>query len=397
MQDSSASNEAANGPLAGLRVMDASIMAAGPWVGALLGMLGAEVIKVESPDGDGTRFLAPTQNGMGTNFISMNVNKKDIVLDLKSEEGLQAAHALAASCDVFIQNFRVGVVDRLRLDDATLRALNPRLVYCAISGFGETGPLAKAGCADYIMQAYAGFARMNGTPGEELEAFRFTGFLDLGTASVAVQAILAALLERDQTGLGQRVEVSMLEAALEMETTRVADYLGAGLVAGPLGSASSALAPDRAYAALDQEIFLTVHDDGEWQAFCAGLDLQDAARDPRFSSNTQRVAHRQEIDALIEPVLRKRPALWWQRVLQRHDVACAIAHSFDFFRYHQQVLDNEMIANIDTPDWGAITVGGAPWHFSATPCRVTSAPKPSAHTEEVLRDLAQRSAKGAAA
>ena len=173
--DNVASEGNAAGPLAGLRVMDVSIMAAGPWAGALLGMLGAEVIKVESPDGDGTRFLAPTQKGMGTNYIAMNVNKKDIVLDLKSEDGLRAAHALAASSDIFVQNFRVGVVERLKLDYETLRALNPRLIYCSISGFGETGPLAKAGCADYIMQAFAGFARMNGATGDELEAFRHAG------------------------------------------------------------------------------------------------------------------------------------------------------------------------------------------------------------------------------
>ena len=139
-----------------MRVMDVSIMAAGPWTAALLGMLGAEVIKVEPPAGDGTRWVAPTQKGMGTNYMSMNVNKKDIVLDFKKAEDRATALELAATCDVFVQNFRVGVIERLGLDYESLRKVNPDIVYCAISGFGEVGPLAKAGCADYIMQAYSG-------------------------------------------------------------------------------------------------------------------------------------------------------------------------------------------------------------------------------------------------
>jgi crotonobetainyl-CoA:carnitine CoA-transferase CaiB-like acyl-CoA transferase len=142
--------------------MDVSIMAAGPWTGALLGMLGAEVIKVEPPAGDGTRWVMPTQRGMGTNYLSMNVNKKGVVIDLKTPEGRAQGMELLGTCDVFVQNFRGGVIERLGFGYDVVRAANPRLVYCAISGFGETGPLAKAGCADPIMQAFSGFARANG-------------------------------------------------------------------------------------------------------------------------------------------------------------------------------------------------------------------------------------------
>lgn len=150
------------GPLTGLKVVDVSIMAAGPWTGALLGMLGAEVIKVEPPDGDGTRWVEPTQHGMGTNFMSMNVNKKDIVLDLKSPADRAKAMALIADADIFVQNFRVGVIERLGFDFETLHRHNPKLIYCAISGFGEVGPLHKAGCADYIMQAFQALPDLTG-------------------------------------------------------------------------------------------------------------------------------------------------------------------------------------------------------------------------------------------
>jgi len=359
-------------------------------------MLGAEVIKIEPPAGDGTRWVMPTQRGMGTNYLSMNVNKNDVILDLKTPEGREEGLRLLATCDVFVQNFRGGVIERLRLDYDSVRAANPRLIYCAISGFGETGPLAKAGCADPIMQAHSGFARANGAPGEDVEAFRFTGFLDLATASTATQAILAALLERELSGLGQKVEVSMLEAALEIQGTRVADLLGAGLVPEPLGSASTTLAPDRAYATRDREIFVTVHENAEWRGFCTALEQPALAEDPRFATNRDRVANRDALDTIVMPIFRSRPAIWWLRILQRHGVPSGLAHHFETFRHHAQVLENGMIAQIDTPDWGSLTVGGLPWHFSGTPCSVQPPARPGEHTEAVRHVAARRSGKDTA-
>lgn len=388
-------NASGSGPLSGIRVMDVSIMAAGPWTGALLGMLGAEVIKVEPPAGDGTRWVMPTQRGMGTNYVSMNVNKKDIVLDFKSAEGRRDALDLMASCDVFVQNFRGGVIERLKLDYESVRGAMPRLVYCAICGFGETGPLATAGCADPIMQAFSGFARSNGAPGGELEALRFTGFIDLATASVATEAILAALLEREISGLGQKVEVSMLEAALEFQHTRYAELLGTGLVPCPRGSENPAFAPDGAYPTLDREIFLSVNTEAQWQGFCKALELGDLASDPRFAGNRARVANREALNERIGLVIEKKPAIWWLRVLQRHGVPAAIAHHFETYRHHAQVIANDMIARFDTPDWGEFSVGGLPWHFRGTPCEVTAAPRSGEHTDEVLAALqAARSASG---
>ena len=378
---------AAGGPLEGIRVLDVSIMAAGPWTGALLGMLGAEVIKVEPPAGDGTRWVMPTQKGMGTNFISMNVNKRNTTLDLKRLEGRAAALALLRTCDVFVQNFRGGVIERLKLDYEAVREVNSKLVYCSISGFGETGPLSKAGCADPIMQAFSGFARANGAPGEGLEAFRFTGFIDLTTAAVATEAILAALLEREQTGAGQKVEVSMFEAALEIQYTRIAELLGAGLVPCPRGSASPAAAPDRAYAALDRYVFMTVRGESEWQGFCAAIEQPGLASDSRFATNALRVENRDALDALIEPILRARPAIWWLRACARHGVAAGLAYDFETFRHHAQIVENGMIARLHTPHWGEISVGGLPWHFSRTPGAVRAPAQPGENTDEILAGL----------
>jgi crotonobetainyl-CoA:carnitine CoA-transferase CaiB-like acyl-CoA transferase len=383
------SNLQRQGPLKGFKVLDVSIMAAGPWTAALLGMLGAEVIKVEPPDGDGTRWVEPTQMGMGTNFLCMNVNKKDITLDFKSTEGIEHAKALVAQCDIFVQNFRVGVIERLGLDYESVKKINPNIIYCAISGFGEVGPLSKAGCADYIMQAYSGFARTNGPMGETLEAFRFTGFLDLTTASVAAEAVLAALLDREINGHGQKVEVSMLEAAYEIQATRMAEILGAKECPKPMGSESRGLVPDRAYRCLDKEIFVTAHNEEEWRRFCLAIEQPQLHLDPRFNNNANRVKHRLELDQLLMPLFCARPALWWLRTFERHRIAVGLAHQFETFRYHQQVIENQMIEQLQTDDWGSVCVGGLPWHFSGTPCRITPAPRPDEHTEEVLKGLAQ--------
>ncbi len=382
--------EKSKGPLNGLVVMDVSIMAAGPWTAALLGMLGAEVIKIEPPDGDGTRWVEPTQNGMGTNFISMNVNKKDMTLDLKHPGDNETARKLASKCDIFVQNFRVGVIERLGLDYETLRKINPRIIYCAISGFGEVGPLAKTGCADSIMQAFSGFASLNGAPYEELEAFRFTGFLDLTTAGIATEAVLAALVERETTGLGQKVEVSMLEAALEIQGTRVSQYLGAHQVPPTLGSGSALLAPDQAFATLDVEIFVTAHNEEQWRGVCDALGLSEIAEDPLFGSNLLRVNNRDLLVAILGPVFKTRPSLWWLRALRRRDVPCSIAHTFETFRDHAQIIDNGMIAGLET-HWGKVNVAGLPWHFLGTPCEVMPPPIPGENTAEIRSLLAQTS------
>lgn len=375
------------GPLAGVRVADFSIQAAGPWTGALLGMLGAEVIKIERPTGDGTRFALPRQRGMGTNYICLNVNKKNIVLDLKQEEGHATALRLAASCDVLIDNFRVGVMDRLGLGYAALQKLQPRLIYCGISGFGEKGPLAKAGCGDAVMQAFSGFARCTGAPGDAVEAFRFTGLLDLATASVAAGAVLAALLERDASGFGQKIDLSMLEATMEFECTRLADLLHANLAPQPLGSASSALVPDQAFQTLDREIFVTVRNDAEWAGFCNAIEMPALATRAEFSGNRARAAQREQLTAILQPIIAKRPAIWWLRAFERADVPAGMAADFESFRHHRQVVANEMIATLATREWGEIAVAGTPWHFSRTPCTVTAAAQPGEHNAQIVADM----------
>jgi crotonobetainyl-CoA:carnitine CoA-transferase CaiB-like acyl-CoA transferase len=377
------------GPLSGLRVVDVSIMAAGPWIGALLGELGAEVIKIEPPAGDGTRWVEPQQRGMGTNYMCLNVNKRGITLDFKKPEDRALALDLTATADIFIQNFRGGVIERLGLGYDAVAARNPRIVYCSVSGFGEAGPLAKEACADFIMQAYSGFARLNGQPGEEVEAFRFTGFIDLATSIVGTEGILAALLARDFTDKGQKIEVSMLQASLEMQLSRIAEMLGSGVPPRPLGSAAANVAPDRAYMALDSEIFVTASTAAEWAGFCEAIEMPSLLQDPRFETNAARVQNREPLDSLVAPIIAKRPAIWWMRAFQRRKVPCALAHNFEQFRYHAQIRDNSMVAVVQTKDWGDVVVGGLPWQFALTPGAVRPPPVPGADTAAVLEELAR--------
>lgn len=369
------------GPLAGMRVVDVSIMAAGPWTGALLGMLGADVIKIEPPAGDGTRWVAPQQQGMGTNFICLNVNKRDIILDLKKEDDRQIALDLIRDADVFVQNFRGGVIQRLGLGYDDLKAVNPKLVYCSISGFGEGGPLANAGAADYVVQAFSGFASLNGYSAKEFEQFRFSGFIDLTTSSVAVEGILAALVERELSGQGQKVEIGMLEAALEMQSTRLAEFLLGGQMPLPQGSRSARSAPDRAFRTLDRPVFVTVHDDRDWQRFCSAMN-DDALRDIRFATNAARLENAAALDAILEPLFAAKSALWWVRLLQRHGIPSGIAHHFETYRYHAQIMANGHLAELDS-QWGPVAVGGAPWAFSRTPVEVRPPSAPGADTDAV--------------
>ncbi len=367
--------------------MDCGILGAGPHVGHLLGGLGADVLKIESPGGDSARWQPPTQRGMGAVYLCANVNKRDVTIDFKDPDGYKNALALSSTCDVFVQNFRGGVIERLGMGYDKLREINPRLVYCSISGFGQGGPLAKAGSADFVMQAFSGFARLNGAPGDQLEQVRFSGFIDITTCLMATQAILAALVERESSGEGQKIELSMVEAALEMQVTRVAEFLANRQNPRPRGSESPGLVPDKAFATMDREVFVTVCNETQWQGFCRAIRLPDLAKDSRFATNQARVKQREELYGMLSPIFLSRPAIWWMRVFKRNGVPCGLAQHIEINRYHQQVRENGMILDLETPDWGRVLVSGVPWHFSKTPCQIRPAPRPGEATEEILDEL----------
>jgi crotonobetainyl-CoA:carnitine CoA-transferase CaiB-like acyl-CoA transferase len=375
------------GPLDGIRVMDISGMGVGPVTGRFLAELGAEVIKVEPPHGDLALTVPPTQAGTSVLYLAANLCKRGIFLNLKAPRDLERAYRLAEQSDVFIENFRVGVVDRLGLGYDVLAARNPRLIYCSLSGFGPHGPLAKLPSIDTYIQAFSGFASLNGAPGSRGESLRNIGFIDLSTAAITVPAILAALIHREQTGRGQLIVASMLEAASTLQTSRIAEYLATGACAPPHGSGMPYSVPDQAFAVRDGYLAVSARTQAEWEALCHVLERQDLLHDPCYRTLADRLTHREALVAQLAETLRVYPSAWWIKRLTQAGVPCGRFHAYDEMSQHAQVQSNGLMTELPTSHWGTLCVAGLPWTFSLTPGVQRPGPLPGGDTAEVLAEL----------
>ena len=384
------------GPLEGIRVFDLTMWMVGPWSSMQLGGMGADVIHIEQPGvlwsslGAG---VPPTIKGTSIGYIAWNMNKRGLFLDLKATRDRATAYELLKTCDVFMINMRTGVAERLGLGYETVSQINPGIVYCSITGWGETGPMAQAPGADGQMQYFTGFWSTNGQRGGRAEVYRHFTQLDATTGNYAAQAILMALLARKRTGRGQRIEVAMLRAATALQTARIAEYLATEMVAEPLGSAAYATAPDQTFLCEDQEyIGVAVTSEDEWRAFCGVLERPDLLADERFATNVARVEHRDQLSALLEPVFRTKPLYYWMMFLTRAGVPCGYELRFDHLRHHRQVTENDYIVDVETTGWGNVYTGGPPWHFSRTPAQWRGTPAPGEHTGEIIDELQRRKA-----
>jgi formyl-CoA transferase len=366
-----------SGPLTGLRVLDASMGAVGPWAGALLGQLGADVLKLESPQGDFLRAIMPEKRGLSGAYITMNVNKRCTVLDLKIPAQREAVHRLASQADIFLENFRPGVADRIGVGYAELSALNPALIYSSACGFGFSGPMVGIGATDPHVQAFTGSTSVNGLPGAPLQRWRWYGHFDITTAVCSVQAILAALLERQQTGRGQHVRTTMVQAAMALQRVRLSEHLAGG-TPKPMGSATTYLVPDQAFRTQDGWLAVSVTSRPQWRRFCEAIGHPDLAKDPRFVTNPLRVTNRDALLALLIPCLLAKPSQYWRLAFEAAEVPAADFTSFPQFRHHVHYRDNAMLLEFDTEEWGHLTVGGLPWDFSRTPGAVRPGTNPGA-------------------
>lgn len=375
------------GPLDGIRVMDISGMGVGPVTGLFLAELGAEVIKVEPPHGDLALTVPPTQGGTSVLYLAANLCKRGIVLNLKDPRDLDRAYRLAEQSDVFIENFRVGVVDRLGLGYEALSARNSRLIYCSLSGFGPNGPLAKLPSIDTYIQAFSGFASLNGPPGSRGESLRNIGFIDLSTSAMTVPAILAALLYREHTGKGQLIIASMLEAASALQTSRIAEYLATGQCAPPHGSGMPYAMPDQAFAVRDGYVALSARTQAEWEALCHALDRQDLLDSTCYRTLSDRLTHRDTLIAQLAETLRPYPSAWWIKRLSEAGVPCGGFHAYNEMSQHPQVRINGLMTELPTSHWGNLRVAGLPWSFSLTPGVQRPGPLPGSDTAEVLAEL----------
>jgi crotonobetainyl-CoA:carnitine CoA-transferase CaiB-like acyl-CoA transferase len=379
-------------PLSGLRVLELANFMAGPFAGMLLSDQGADVVKVEQPGvGDASRHSPPLVSGEGAGFMSINRGKRSLAINLKAPEGKAAFRRLVAAAsecpaDVLIENFRPGTMDDLGLGWDALHALNPRLVYCSISGFGQTGPWRERAGLDLIAQATSGLMSVTGEPGGAPVKAGVPA-ADLTTGLYAAFAVLAALRERERSGLGQYVDLSLFESALSLGIWETSLYFATGEVPGPLGSAHRASAPYQAFRCADGYIVLGATTPNTWTGFCRALGLEALHDDPRFATNVVRKAHEKELAALIEAVTQSRPRAHWLARLDREGVPAGPINRYDEALVADHTQARGMVAEVDHPRAGRQKLVASAVHMSRTPPRrPCPAPLLGQHSREVLRE-----------
>ncbi len=376
------------GVLSGIRIVDFTRVVAGPYCTMLLGDLGAEVIKVEPPQGDDTRDWGPPfVGGESAYFLGLNRNKKSVCLDLRTEEGREVAHGLVRQSDVVIENFRPGIMERFGLGYDDWRQRHPGLIYCAISGYGRTGPYKDRAGYDVIVSAMGGLMGITGTAGGS-PVKTGVALTDVITGLNAYASILAALYHRERTGKGQRIDVSLLSAELAALINAASNYLIAGEIPEPQGSAHGSIVPYQAFRASDGYIVVGAANDKLFQQLCQALGHPEWATDAHYLSNADRVHNREQLVALIEAVLQTETVAVWEPRLAAAGVAVAPVNRIDQVFQDPQVVHSQQVVTIEHQTAGEIKMVGPAVSFSLTPAQVTSAPpRLGEHTEEVVRAL----------
>jgi crotonobetainyl-CoA:carnitine CoA-transferase CaiB-like acyl-CoA transferase len=377
-------------PLAldGIRVVDLSRVLAGPFCGALLGDLGADVIKVEDPAvGDESRTWPPHKDGESAGYIVNNRNKRGISVNLKTPEGVVVVRRLVARADVLIENFRTGTMEEFGLGYDTLVTDNPRLVYCSVSAFGRTGPRAEGAGYEALMQAFSGIMSITGEP-DGAPVRCGVSFLDLTTGILCAFGVVNALRLRDRTGRGQRVDGSLLETALGLLNFQAEGYLLGGIVPKPLGSAHPSLSPYRNFRCRDgQWVFIAGANDRLWKRLAGALGLTDMAQDPRFATNIERVKHRAELEQRVGDAIGGHDREALLKILEEADVPATPVNTVDQVINDPQTATRPTIRRVQHPKLGEIPIVGMPISFSGMQPGVRRhAPMRGEHTDEVLAE-----------
>jgi CoA:oxalate CoA-transferase len=376
----------------GLRVLDMTNVLAGPFATSLLALGGAEVIKIENPDGgDLARKLGnvPALNDqlMGTSFLAQNANKKSVTLNLKPDEGKAVFRALAKTADLVVENFRPGVMERLGLSYASLREANPRLIYCAISGFGQTGPDALKPAYDQIIQGLSGVMDVNGD--ERLHPLR-CGFPVCDTVGGlnAAFAIAAALFHRERTGEGQFIDVALLDSIMPLMGWVAANLLIGGKPPVPMGNDNFTAAPSGTFATADGHINIAANQQAQWESVCDVLGLPELKTDPRFEKRDVRKANRQALTPLLEAKLTERPTAHWVEALNARGVPSGEILDLGAALASAQIAHRGSIQTVAEPGLGDLKLFNLTAKFERTPGRLDSPPpRLSADTDEVLGGL----------
>ncbi len=376
-------------PLDDLLVIDLTRALAGPYCTLMLGDLGARVIKIETPEGgDDTRGWGPPFiNGESSYFLGINRNKESLTLNLKHAEGQQVLRRLIQRADVLVENFRAGTMERFGFGYATVHAANPRLVYASISGFGQDGPYRERAAYDLILQGMGG---LMGTTGEEGGPPVKVGIAvtDIAAGMFAAYGILAALRVRDRTGRGQLVDVAMLDGQVAWLTYQAGYYFATGENPKRLGSAHPSLVPYQAFRTQDGYLNVAVGSEGIWSRFVEAVGAPHLGQDLRFRTNADRVAHREALIALLEPIFATRTTAAWVNALEPAGVPAGPIYLLSDIFNDPQVRHRDMLQEIDHPKAGRIRQTGVPVKLSETPGRLTAPPPMlGQHTDSVLREL----------
>jgi crotonobetainyl-CoA:carnitine CoA-transferase CaiB-like acyl-CoA transferase len=384
--------------LEGVRVLDLSRVLAGPFCGMLLSDLGADVVKIEDTgSGDESRTWPPHKDGESAAFLVINRNKRDMTLDLKAPEGVEVLKRMVATADVLIENFRTGTMESFGLGYDTLAAINPRLVYASVSAFGRSGPRKDAAGYEALMQAFSGIMSITGEPdGAPLRCG--VSFLDLTTGIFCAFGIVNALLFRERTGLGQRVDGSLLETAVTLLNYHAEGYLLTGNQPKPLGSSHPSLSPYRTFKCRDgQWIFIAGANDRFWQRLAPALGLPEMVTDPKFAKNIERVKNRRELEAALEAAIGRHDREPLLKVLEDAGVPATPVNTVQQVMEDAQTAARSMIERVVHPKLGDIPVVGTPIKFSRMKAGVRRpAPQQGEHTDEILSEYDYSSADIAA-
>ena len=371
-----------------VRVADFSHVFAGPQCTMALADLGAEVIKIEPPAGDASRsYCPPDIAGESPAFLCLNRNKKGIVLDLASARGQALARDIIATADIVVENFATGVMGKFGLDPDTMRGSHPRLIYCSISAYGREGELARRPGFDPVIQAESGLMSLNGAP--DGPPFR-TGipFVDICTGMFATQAILAALFAREQTGVGQFIDVPLFDSAAHLAGYQTLSFLASGAAPGRFGNASSIVAPAGLYEATDGPLFLTVGGDRIWQKLLTALGDPPELTDPRFATNPQRLRAADHLNRILQTLISGRPRAWWLERLRQAGVPAGPLHDIAGACDSPEMRSRAIVGAAPHTAAGTVPDVRTPWSMTATPSvRPRGAPVLGEHTRSVLHEL----------
>ena len=375
-------------PLDGIRVLDASQVLSGPYCSMMLADAGADVIKIEPVDGgDHVRsWLTDGDHAFSAYFYAANRSKRSVALDLKSDAGRALFLDLAARSDVLLENFRPGVMDRLGVGYDDVRARNPRIIYCSVSGFGQTGPLAKKAAYDLIAAGYGGMMSVTGEQGGRYVR-PGVPVSDLLAAMSAAYSITLALRTRERTGEGCRIDISLLDAQLFAMSHHLVAYQATGREPGLHGSAHPQVAPYQTFRASDGDLNIAVLNEKGWRAFCEVLGHAEWLDDERYATAGSRNAHRKALERDVESALATRTKAEWLAALDAAGIACGPINTTADLVREPQSEHRGMYLDVDTPEVGPVRIPGAPWRAPGVMERWSAPPRLGEHTDEVLREV----------